>query len=635
MKKSNTGLLIAILSVGVLILVALTLNLAMGGMWIVRGMDGKSAYELAVENGFQGSVTEWLATLGGSGGKSAYEIAVENGFAGSEKEWLISLAFGEVGKDGKDGKDGQNGTNGKNGRDGEDGRDGRDGISIRSVKINENGRLMVTLSDGSVLDAGAVGTVAVTEPDDFTKAQADGYSGTRDEWLRGLQTGSRTDSAGNKLSVADCGVNQAGHLIVTLSDGETKLDAGEIPADGYTSESVEAYNMRPRFETVVLNWENPALTIRDVPGTGASLNGGGYKAGTKFLCIGKGEVTEGDEFVKLLLPDGKIGYARSKFFEVCHLTRVGEEGMRLPASLTLTVGKSMRVTMSELAPWADELCFPVFDGDGLTQVDHKDGTYSLFYAAAGTYTLNVSLCRLLAADTVQYLDIKQVTVTVTDAKTVTGKKGLLIGDSRICPGTAGMASLSAELKRLLPGVEWVGTRKTPDGIPCEGYGGWKAENLGVSESVDGIVNAFRNPETKKFDFAYYLTEHPDCKPDFVVLNFGANDIYSLKSIEYLNAMVQSIHAYDPKLPVLVLTEYTMRPNETAFASDVERRLSATYFFRLTNAFAGKESGKTYLIPNFLSVDPTGDRADFIHLIADGYAREADVIVTYLADLLGT
>ena len=86
MKKSNTGLLIAILSVGVLILVALTLNLAMGGMWIVRGMDGKSAYELAVENGFQGSVTEWLATLGGSGGKSAYEIAVENGFVGSEKE---------------------------------------------------------------------------------------------------------------------------------------------------------------------------------------------------------------------------------------------------------------------------------------------------------------------------------------------------------------------------------------------------------------------------------------------------------------------------------------------------------------------------------------------------------------------
>lgn len=210
MKKSNTGLLIAILSVGVLILVALTLNLAMGGMWIVRGMDGKSAYELAVENGFQGSVTEWLATLGGSGGKSAYEIAVENGFVGSEKEWLISLAFGEDGKDGKDGKDGQNGTNGKNGRDGEDGRDGRDGISIRSVKINENGRLMVTLSDGSVLDAGPVGTVAVTEPDDFTKAQADGYSGTRDEWLRGLQTGSRTDSAGNKLSVADCGVNQAG-----------------------------------------------------------------------------------------------------------------------------------------------------------------------------------------------------------------------------------------------------------------------------------------------------------------------------------------------------------------------------------------------------------------------------------------
>ena len=37
----------------------------------------------------------------GADGKSAYEIAVDNGFEGSETEWLESLK----GKDGKDGKD--------------------------------------------------------------------------------------------------------------------------------------------------------------------------------------------------------------------------------------------------------------------------------------------------------------------------------------------------------------------------------------------------------------------------------------------------------------------------------------------------------------------------------------------------
>jgi len=44
----------------------------------------------------------------GENGKSAYEIAVENGFEGTEEEWLASLS----GKDGENGADGANGVNG-------------------------------------------------------------------------------------------------------------------------------------------------------------------------------------------------------------------------------------------------------------------------------------------------------------------------------------------------------------------------------------------------------------------------------------------------------------------------------------------------------------------------------------------
>ena len=43
-------------------------------------------------------------------GKSAFDIAVENGFVGTETEWLISLK-------GTDGSDGKDGTNGQNGND--------------------------------------------------------------------------------------------------------------------------------------------------------------------------------------------------------------------------------------------------------------------------------------------------------------------------------------------------------------------------------------------------------------------------------------------------------------------------------------------------------------------------------------
>ena len=49
--------------------------------------------------------------INGKDGKSAYEIAKENGFVGTEQEWLASLKGqkGDKGKDGVDGKDGADG----------------------------------------------------------------------------------------------------------------------------------------------------------------------------------------------------------------------------------------------------------------------------------------------------------------------------------------------------------------------------------------------------------------------------------------------------------------------------------------------------------------------------------------------
>lgn len=638
--KRNSGLLMALLTVGVLLAVLLTLNLAKGGIWLIKGLDGKdgangkSAYDLAVENGFTGSVTEWLASLGGRDGKSAYEIAVENGFRGSEKEWLLSLAFGENGKDGADGKDGNNGADGKNGQDGEN---GRDGVGIRSVRIDENGHLLVTLTDGTQVDAGTIGgSISPTEENDFTRAQAAGYAGTLTEWLRELQKGLIKDADGNKLSVGDCYLNEKGHLTVLLSDGKTTLDAGVIPEDGFLSESVEQYNMRPRFEIVTLNWENPALKLRSTPDTESTSNVlTSYSAGKEFLCIGRGEVTEGDEFAMFLFPDGQIGYARSKFFLPKHVIVTGAEGMNLPEKLTLLAGKSMRLVGTEIVPWGDDSCFLAMEGEGLT-VTVKDGIFTLSAETAGTYTLNVTLYRPMAVG-IQLLDAKQVAVTVAAEKTLTGKKGLLIGDSRIAPGTGIPASLPKALTTRLPGVEWLGTQTNADGVKCEGFGGWSAANFLLTERIGENTNPFYNPapEIKRFDFAYYMSNHPECRPDFVILNLGMNDGYSVRSTEYLNAIVASIHAYDPNIAVLVLTEYYMGGTATAYADNVVARQSAAYLKRLSTVFDGRESEKIWLLPNYLSVDPTADFADAAHLSSDGYAHEADVIATYLTDLFGT
>ena len=57
-----------------------------------------ACYALAVENGFEGTMDDFLKCIKG---ESAYEIAVRNGFSGTEKEWLEYLK----GNDGMDGKD--------------------------------------------------------------------------------------------------------------------------------------------------------------------------------------------------------------------------------------------------------------------------------------------------------------------------------------------------------------------------------------------------------------------------------------------------------------------------------------------------------------------------------------------------
>ena len=65
-------------------------------------------------------------------GKSAYEIAVDEGFEGTEEEWLASLK-GEKGDKGDPGTPGADGQPGKDGADGQDGADGADGKSAYQI----------------------------------------------------------------------------------------------------------------------------------------------------------------------------------------------------------------------------------------------------------------------------------------------------------------------------------------------------------------------------------------------------------------------------------------------------------------------------------------------------------------------
>ena len=131
----------------------------------LHGDPGKSAYDIAVECGFTGTKEEWLETIKGpkgDDGRSAYQIAVAHGYTGTEAEWLESLK----GKDGAPGKDGlsayelavQHGYTGTEaewleslkGKDGAPGKDGQDGLSAYELAVQH------------------------------------GYSGTEEEWMASM-----------------------------------------------------------------------------------------------------------------------------------------------------------------------------------------------------------------------------------------------------------------------------------------------------------------------------------------------------------------------------------------------------------------------------------------------------------------
>lgn len=89
----------------------------------------------------------------GKPGKSAYEIAVQYGYQGSEQEWLAQFS-GQVGEGG-----------------------------IVSAFVNEKYHLILVRADGVHLDAGYVGTVVTPEGSQVLGEDEDGYL-IVDEWVR-------------------------------------------------------------------------------------------------------------------------------------------------------------------------------------------------------------------------------------------------------------------------------------------------------------------------------------------------------------------------------------------------------------------------------------------------------------------
>lgn len=131
----------------------------------------------------------------GDPGKSAYDIAMENGFVGTEQEWLDSLEGpagpkgdqGDVGPAGQDGQDGQQGPKGDPGDTGPKGDQGDVGESAYEAWL----ALGNTGSEQDFIDSlkgekGDAGDNGADGKSAYEVALDNGFVGTEGEWLDSL-----------------------------------------------------------------------------------------------------------------------------------------------------------------------------------------------------------------------------------------------------------------------------------------------------------------------------------------------------------------------------------------------------------------------------------------------------------------
>lgn len=151
------------------------------------GAAGKSAYEIALQNGFVGTETDWLESLKGQKG--------DTGEPGAKGEPGEKGERGEKGDTGETGEKGDTGAPGKDGVNGTDGKDGADGFSptVTVTETSTGATITATDKNGTTTAKIQNGSGTPVDLSDYVKktevAQAieSAHTHTNKEFLDGIE----------------------------------------------------------------------------------------------------------------------------------------------------------------------------------------------------------------------------------------------------------------------------------------------------------------------------------------------------------------------------------------------------------------------------------------------------------------
>ena len=141
-------------------------------LWYVSYDNGQNWESLNVK------ATGEMGATGAQGEKGDKGDQGEQGIQGDQGEKGDAGADGASGQNGTNGINGKNGVNGQDGQNGQDGKDGQDGTAGRGIDnamIDNDGYLILTMTDGTTINAGLVrdtSTVANKEANDSATAKS-------------------------------------------------------------------------------------------------------------------------------------------------------------------------------------------------------------------------------------------------------------------------------------------------------------------------------------------------------------------------------------------------------------------------------------------------------------------------------
>ena len=141
-------------------------------LWYISYDNGQNWESLNVK------ATGEMGATGAQGEKGDKGDQGEQGIQGVQGEKGDAGADGASGQNGTNGINGKNGVNGQDGQNGQDGKDGQDGTAGRGIDnamIDNDGYLILTMTDGTTINAGLVrdtSTVANKEANDSATAKS-------------------------------------------------------------------------------------------------------------------------------------------------------------------------------------------------------------------------------------------------------------------------------------------------------------------------------------------------------------------------------------------------------------------------------------------------------------------------------